>query len=1623
MFPRVQGGGRIEVRLTEDCLYCADDGAPIDENGVRALMFSRLSTKRATSQIGMFGLGFKSVLGVSDKPEFFSRSGSFRFDPAGSRDRIRAGVPGTEHAAFPRFPVLRLPEPIEPSECAAGDDVLRDLMGWAVNIVRLRLKPGAYEDLGRQMREFPSEFLLFVRHVAKLTLTDGSQSFNRVIEAAYGNDEHIFTGSAATSCATTVQDPAARGCAVGLTEGDDTRSWKLFSRDCELSDEASADRRDGEERDRVPVCWAAPFDRLARSSRERSHGRFWAFFPTETSSLVAGVLNAPWKTNEDRQNLLAGPYNEQLIRTAAELIADALPQLASEEDPAGHLDALPRWSETGDNPHAAGLSDSLFSMLSERAVLPDQDGRLRRIRDIRYPPEELSRERNRAVIPGSSDRDEILKSWASYPDRPRSWLHHQAITRNRMSKVDRLFGHETNQYQTGTAKASKASVPEELRTSMPQWLEALVRDKTGDDAVQASKVAIRTAVLIARGRRSPNPAARNTPNPAARNTDPKDLGKIVLTSGEVYEIPDPERIFLPYGDEYTGVSRYCSTDDAADLIDRIRGFIDRLRDDPKRNVHPELAADDTTRSELEELGLKRHSCESVFKIIAEHVLLGSSNDEASNDEARRAFWFASRNVGMRAAYDIIRSINIPDKMRNTNISPSTWSDMVLKGIRVLTRSGDWKRIYHVLSPGEVVSHNSNRDKEFTLDTQFHKPDEKLLELLGMRDKPQEGYDPHNEPSRKAYSEWCDYRYKYRQEYRKLYHTGRDGQRITPQRDKLKFKDRKGLGPLYFLISLSDEGRARYTDALLKSDACYEPLVMRHTGSSTSSQCYDAEKFESFAIHMIREHGRIETDDGIVPFKDALNDPPENYDALKILLKHEKSDKIKEAFDLSDPTPEFSGERKPIPIVDIWPGLNKLMHKCPPLSEYLRSCRLIICDNIKFGHEDLKYIVHDSDVYLAVSTADYQKYKDCALHTGLPITETGINGLPITSTGINGLPITDPPITDLQVAAQIAISTSFTQWKQQLMTSIKRELGWDRQLWNYQSEISELEAVFESIPYPIVRQRRAAIRQCSSDAERLLDAVGEEALREGLPQSLLDVLEDEIEPLTGVDVAEAAISTYHSTALKRFESELCDLDPPKQWAGSKRAVAFVRDLGFSDEWAGERGRRRRSFLEVEGPWPLPPLHDYQRVIADNVSGMLSGGRSIDRLRRGMISLPTGSGKTRVAIQGIVEAISSGAFRGGVLWVAERDELCEQAVQAWRRVWSSMGITADGGRAVCLRISRMWHGQPPPVPADELHVVVATLQTVYSKFSNWSSPTGDAGDEYEFLRRFALVVFDEAHRSISPTSTSVLGELGLTHRRKEGEPFLLGLTATPYRGHDEAETGRLVKRYGGNRLDSGTFMSDDPRDVIGELQDDKVLACADHKIIDGGTFRLSEDDIAEMKKFVRGASGSRWFSRAWLPQSAEDRIAGDSERTKRIIDAYETHVQPDWPTLVFATSVEHAQTTAALLNRKGIRARAVSGETEPTARRRAVREFRDGEIRALVNYAVFREGFDAPKTRAIIVARPVYSPNLYFQMIGRGLRGPKNGGNRRCLILNVQDTIDNFERDLAFTELDWLWHSGP
>ena len=435
----------------------------------------------------------------------------------------------------------------------------------------------------------------------------------------------------------------------------------------------------------------------------------------------------------------------------------------------------------------------------------------------------------------------------------------------------------------------------------------------------------------------------------------------------------------------------------------------------------------------------------------------------------------------------------------------------------------------------------------------------------------------------------------------------------------------------------------------------------------------------------------------------------------------------------------------------------------------------------------------------------------------------------------------------------------------------------------------------------VEEARAAVRQQKTDAARLLAAVGGANLIHKLPNTLLELLSGGGQGIGGLDAAKAAIATFHTGALREYRHAIEHLRPPRQWAGRPAALEFVAALGFGPEWAGQPNPKRDPFIDVAGPRSLPDLHDYQQTVVGNVRAMLRHDHPSGE-NRGLLSLPTGSGKTRVAVQAIIEAIRDDGFRGTVLWVADRDELCEQAVEVWQQAWASIGPEAEP-----LRVSRWWAGQRSPQAPGGHHVVVATIQTLRARI--------ERGAAAEVLEDVAILVVDEAHGSIAPSYTQLLSELGLTFRRTEDEIALLGLTATPYRGIDAVETERLVRRYGTNRLDFRAFDSDDPERVISRLQGMTVLADVDHDVITGATVQLTEKEKEQAT------------DTPWLPDSVEERLAEDTERTNAIVRAYKTQVRaigPSAPALIFATSVAHAETIAAVLSLDGIAARAVSGK---------------------------------------------------------------------------------------------------
>lgn len=97
---------------------------------------------------------------------------------------------------------------------------------------------------------------------------------------------------------------------------------------------------------------------------------------------------------------------------------------------------------------------------------------------------------------------------------------------------------------------------------------------------------------------------------------------------------------------------------------------------------------------------------------------------------------------------------------------------------------------------------------------------------------------------------------------------------------------------------------------------------------------------------------------------------------------------------------------------------------------------------------------------------------------------------------------------------------------------------------------------------------------------------------------------------------------------------------------------------------------------------------------------------------------------------------------------------------------------------------------------------------------------------------------------------------------------------------------------------------------------------------------------------------------------------------ISEAYQKYAKGQ--TLIFATSVEHAQNIAKLIPG----AVAVTAETKNRAE--LIQKFTNREIPCLVNCMIFTEGTDMPLVETVMIARPTSNSSLYTQMVGRGLR---------------------------------------
>ncbi len=437
-------------------------------------------------------------------------------------------------------------------------------------------------------------------------------------------------------------------------------------------------------------------------------------------------------------------------------------------------------------------------------------------------------------------------------------------------------------------------------------------------------------------------------------------------------------------------------------------------------------------------------------------------------------------------------------------------------------------------------------------------------------------------------------------------------------------------------------------------------------------------------------------------------------------------------------------------------------------------------------------------------------------------------------------------------------------------------------------------------------------------------------------------------------------------------------PGKSWPKQ-----FTRIFGFPPVFAGVEGLPTPPDSEEVLPFrPLPELEDFQVDVKRQVLDAL---RAEPGSNRGILSLPTGAGKTRTAVEALAEWRLTETAPGSILWIAHSDELCEQAVQALRELWIDLGhrplhITEG------LTLNRLWGGHQR-IPEDS-DFVVASIQELHAIVRG--APNSRSASLERLAQTLGAVVVDEAHRLEARSYAEVLGFLGVDVRRSGKSPVpLMGLTATPYRPAP-LEARRLAERFHHRLLTPAQLGAN----LVGELRRRGVLSRPVHRFIDYRHESLALERDERYREYFEQFNDIH-------PDLLRD-LGEDTSRNRLILEAL-CNLPADWPVLLFGCSVEHATAISVLLRRRGRTSEVVTATTRAATRRFLIDEFRHGRISVLSNYGVLTTGFDAPKVRALVIARPTASAVLYAQMIGRGMRGPTFGGTEECLVIDVRDNI--------------------
>lgn len=433
---------------------------------------------------------------------------------------------------------------------------------------------------------------------------------------------------------------------------------------------------------------------------------------------------------------------------------------------------------------------------------------------------------------------------------------------------------------------------------------------------------------------------------------------------------------------------------------------------------------------------------------------------------------------------------------------------------------------------------------------------------------------------------------------------------------------------------------------------------------------------------------------------------------------------------------------------------------------------------------------------------------------------------------------------------------------------------------------------------------------------------------------------------------------------RFDRGTILLDPassgvdPKQLPGVKWDPRVDQWRAPADSYAAIIGRLSDDRVRVTddipdsrtdaADWSLPDLRWYQE---DALKAWLRASR------RGVVSLPTGAGKTLMAIAAIA------ACQYATLILVPTRVLLEQWATVLGKYMPAIGKLGDGHRRVA------------PI----------TVST-YASAVQWGPRIG---------AQFGLVIVDEAHH-VGAMCPADLFEMFVATSR-------LGLTATPPAPEQRAaldhHIGPVIYQLGVDDLVGDALAEYDIIGIPITLTPDERKEYDTHRnrFRRGYAAFMHAYPGATWNGFVDKASRTdegRLLLAAWRASRAVTAFPADKRKVLREL----LHRHQGSRILVFTSDTRTAYTIA-----EDLLVHPITHEISRSERAAVLGKFSSGAANVLVAAQVLDEGIDVPEADVAIIVGGTSSARRYIQRIGRVLR-PMPGKRARVYELMVAETTE-------------------